>query len=649
VDWYPWSEEALKRARSENKPILLSLGYSACHWCHVMAHECFENEAIASLMNEKFINIKVDREERPDLDSIYMEAVQLMTKSGGWPLTVFLTPDLKPFYGGTYFPPEDRAHLPGFPKVLQVVLNAYNNHRSHIEQTAENITGTLINSVKKSAGNEDLNEGILKQAFLILQNQFDNDHGSFGSAPKFANPLALEFFLRYYSRYQEASALKMVELTLRKMAEGGIYDQIGGGFHRYAIDDAWQIPHFEKMLYDNAILSRVYLHTYLLTGNGFYAGIAEETLDYVLREMTSQEGGFYSAQDADSEGEEGKYYLWTLDEINSTLGIGPGQRACRYYGVNFEGNFEGRSILHRTQYDEIPDFIREVKRSLLDVREKRVKPARDEKILASWNGLMLASLAEAGFILDRQDYQTAALKNGLFLINSMFRAKKILHSYRNGDAKIDGFLEDYAQLTDAILFLHELTLEGKWLNVAAKLCEDMTALFLNPQTGLLSDTTAFRSDLILRPRNEYDGVVPSASSTAAHVFQKMALITGNPVYTSIASRELGSVKTGMQRYPLSYCNWLCDLDFYLSAPTEIAVIGSLKNSETRDMMRVLASKWIPNKVLVGLDPADRDPFNNSPLLTERTTIDGRTAVYICQNNSCRAPIMDSGALREALG
>jgi uncharacterized protein len=648
VDWYPWGEEALKRARSEDKPILLSIGYSACHWCHVMAHQCFENEAIASLMNEKFINIKVDREEHPELDSIYMEAVQLMSKSGGWPLTVFLTPDLKPFYGGTYFPPEDMSHLPGFPRVLSVVSGAYHNHRSDIEETAEKITDTLISAANKSSGNQDLSEGILKGAFSALRSQFDNDNGGFGSAPKFPNTLALEFLLRYYSRFKETAALTMVELTLGKMADGGIHDQIGGGFHRYATDDAWQVPHFEKMLYDNALLARIYLHTYLVTHNLFYAGIAEDILDYVLREMTSEDGGFYSSQDADSEGEEGKYYLWTADEINNVLGMTQGQRACRYFGVDSTGNFEGRSILHRTGYNEIPDFISETKKTLMEVRGKRVKPARDEKTLASWNGLMLASLAEAALVLNREDFKTAALKNGFFLLNSMASGGKIQHTFKDGKAKITGFLEDYTQVIEGLLFLHGLTLEGKWLNAGIKLCENMAALYINSSTGLLSDTVSARKDLITQPRNEYDGVVPSASSAAAFVFQKMALITGNSAYSTIASRELSSVKKAMLDYPVGYCNWLCDLEFYLSDPVEIAIAGSLKDSETVELLRVIGSKWIPNKVLVGLDPTDPESCKSSPLLAERSMINGRPTVYLCRNNFCRAPITDKEALEKVL-
>jgi uncharacterized protein YyaL (SSP411 family) len=649
VDWYPWGDEALMRAKSEDKPILLSIGYSACHWCHVMAHESFENEAIASQMNQMFINIKVDREERPDIDHIYMEAVQAMTKSGGWPLTIFLTPDLKPFYGGTYFPPEDRHNLPGFPRVLQAISESYYNHRSEIDQTAGQMAEMLAETTKHISNPEDLTEDIIKQAFLILRNQFDPQNGGFGRAPKFPNPLALEFLLRYYSRYKETEALSIVEITLNKMANGGIYDQIGGGFHRYATDIAWQIPHFEKMLYDNALLSRVYLHIYQITRNKTYAEIAEEILDYVLREMTSPQGGFYGTQDADSEGEEGKYYLWTIDEINQVSGAGTGHRLALYFGASSEGNFEGQNILHRTEHQENKDFILKAKTALLKRRENRVKPGRDEKVLASWNGMMLTTLAEAASILDRPDYRTSAIKNGEFMLELKQTSGKIMHMYSNGKGRIDGFLDDYAQVIEGLLALHTLTLEGKWLDAAVRLNESMVNLFSNPNTGLLSDTDGAQKDLIIRPRNEYDGAVPSAASTAALVVQKIGLISGNPEYKAIARREINSVKTAMVQYPLGYCNWLCSLDFYMSDPKEVAVFGVRNNPQTKDLVKAINSRWIPNKVVIGFDQTDPEAFINSPLLKERAMKDGQSTVYICQDNTCQSPITDLVKLEEALG
>src|SRR4030042_6289363 len=414
VDWYPWGEEALGLARNKKKPILLSIGYSACHWCHVMAHESFENNEIASLMNENFINIKVDRDERPDIDSIYMEAVQAMAGSGGWPLTVFLTPQGEPFFGGTYFPPEDKHGMPGFPKVLRAVADAYRNRRGDIEHTAKQLLGAMSRQTDSSAAAEPLVIDILGAAYLALKHNFDKQNGCFGATPKFPQPMVLEFLLRYFQRSRDTASLEMVELTLEKMAKGGIYDQLGGGFHRYATDSCWLVPHFEKMLYDNALLSQVYIHAYLATGKQLYRSIAEETLDYVLREMTDPKGGFYSTQDADSEGPEGKYYLWAQEEIAEVMGEKHGRIINDHFGITAEGNFEGRNILHvaNDRTPEAAGIIKQAKVSLLKRREQRVKPGRDDKILASWNGLMLASLAEAACVLDRRDYLASAASNG---------------------------------------------------------------------------------------------------------------------------------------------------------------------------------------------------------------------------------------------
>ena len=485
VDWYPWSEVAFKKARQEDKPVLLSIGYSACHWCHVMAHESFENESIANQMNENFINIKVDREERPDVDHIYMQAVQAMTGSGGWPLTVFLTPEGKPFYGGTYFPPEDRHGLPGFPKVLTALADAYRYRRSEIEQTTTQIKDYLSRAPETPPGNLPLTENSLKQAFSSLTQYFDRQNGGFGGAPKFPQPLTLEFLLRYYNRYREKSALEMVALSLDKMAGGGIYDQIGGGFHRYATDSQWLVPHFEKMLYDNALLSRLYLNAYLVTGYKQWATVVEDTLDYILREMHSPEGGFYSAQDADSEGEEGKYYLWTLPEIKGVLGEDLASEAAQYFGVSAEGNFESRNILYRVRDQNDSDTIAELKRLLLDRRNQRVKPGRDEKVLASWNGMMLSSLAQAACVLQRQEYLSAAKISGSFIINSLMSNGQLLHTFKGGQAKISGFLDDYALVAGGMVALHQATLEGKWLKIAIDLTETMVERFYNAGTGLI--------------------------------------------------------------------------------------------------------------------------------------------------------------------
>jgi uncharacterized protein len=648
VDWYPWGEVAIKRAQSENKPILLSIGYSACHWCHVMAHECFEDKAIASLMNDKFVCIKVDREERPDIDQIYMQAVQALTNSGGWPLTVFLTPELKPFYGGTYFPPEDKQNLPGFPRVLRTLSDVFAHRRSEIENTAASIVDLLKNTAVSASDSDNLSEDILKQAYSILRDQFDTQNGGFGAAPKFPNPLTLDFLLVYYYRYKDSNALEMVKSTLTKMAKSGIYDQLGGGFHRYATDNSWQIPHFEKMLYDNALLVRVYLHAYLITADKFYASVAEETLDYVLREMTDPLGGFYSAQDADSEGVEGKYYIWTASEIDEILGHDSSLNFKLAFGIDAVGNFEGKNILHRTDIIVDDETIRQGKKSLLQTREKRIKPGRDQKILASWNGMMLTALVEAALILDRQDYLSAAQKNAGFILDSMLVDGRLRHVYTDGKLKNEVFLEDYAQVIEGLLALHGATLEGKWLHTALSFTEKMVSLFSNPHTGLFSDVVISSSDLIFQPRNEYDGVVPSGVSVAVHILQKMAVITGNPVYNQIARREMVSVKTLMDRYPLGSSNWLQALDFYLSVLCEIALVAARNTEETRNLITVINSRWIPDKIFVGSDPFDPEAFTESPLLIHRSMINGLPAVYICRQNTCLAPITNAVELNKAM-
>jgi uncharacterized protein len=648
VDWYPWGEEAFDRARREDKPVLLSIGYSACHWCHVMEHECFENGAIAGLMNQNFINIKVDREERPDLDHIYMEAVQAMTGSGGWPLTVFLTPEKKPFYGGTYFPPEDRHNLPGFPRVLSSVVNTYCKRRSAIDNIVGDVDKFLSGEIQSLEKAKPLSESILKQAYYILERSFDTQNGGFNAAPKFPYPMTLEFLLRYYTRFKDNTALGMVSLTLEKMAKGGIYDQIGGGFHRYATDGEWLVPHFEKMLYDNALLGRTYLHAYLLNGNKFLATIVEDTLDYVLREMRSPEGGFYSTQDADSEGEEGRYYLWTPQEIASVVGNELAAQTEDYFGVNESGNFEGRNILHLKDLQADLQLIRKARQSLLAKREQRVKPTRDEKVLASWNGLMLVTLAEAASILGRDDYLFAAAANGSFLLDRMAYDGKLQHIYTDGIAKIDGFLEDYASVIEGLLALHQATLSGKWLKSAIALADTMVNQFYDSKTGLLYDTPPGQNDLIVRPRNNFDGAIPAGTSLATLMLLKMSLLTGNTKYYEIADQELRSISNIAGNAPLGYSEWLCALDFYLSVPEEIILIGNIDNPLARKMANVVYHKWQPNKVMAAFDPADSDSVPELPVFSGRGAASGQPAVYICRNYSCQVPITSIEELEKQL-
>jgi uncharacterized protein YyaL (SSP411 family) len=646
VDWYPWGDKALNRARTEDKPILLSIGYSACHWCHVMAHESFENEDVARLMNENFVNIKADREERPDLDNIYMGAVQAMTGSGGWPLTVFLTPEGKPFFGGTYFPPEDRFGMPGFPQVLRAIADAYQHRRHDIEQTVEQVVATLAIQTEGDRAKEPLVAETLSHAYSVIKQHFDEENGGFGTAPKFPQPMVLEFLLRYFHRSQDKAALEMVILTLEKMAKGGIYDQIGGGFHRYATDSHWLVPHFEKMLYDNALLSQIYLHAYLVTGNPSFRSIAEATLDYILREMTDPRGGFYSTQDADSEGVEGKYYVWTPQEIIEVLGEESAQIVSGYFGVTAEGNFEGRNILHIADnpLPEALNIINQAKPSLLKRREQRVKPGRDEKVLAPWNGLMLASLAEAACALDRNDYLAAAVASGSFLLNSMTPGGYLRHTYKDDKVKIDGYLQDYALVTDGLLALHQATFSGEWLRQATRLAGLMIEQFWDETTSAFYDTGERHQQLFIRPKDAFDGVLPSGASAAALVLLKLATLTGDEQFQQIAEQTLREMQPPMHQNPLAFSNWLCALDFYLSPPKEIAIIGPRDNPEMLALLHTLCTTWLPNKVVAALDPADPTPVSELKLLEGRQMVDHQPTVYVCQHYTCQAPVTEPAAL-----
>jgi len=650
VDWYPWGEDAFRKARSENKPILLSIGYSACHWCHVMAHESFEDLNTAQLMNDNFVNIKVDREERPDLDTLYMEAVQSLTGGGGWPLTVFLTPEGKPFYGGTYFPPEDRYGMPSFSRVLIAAADAFKNRRSEVEKATAEITGSLSSRPGTASGTEPLATEALDNAYLTLKKDFDELNGGFGQAPKFPQPMALEFLLRYFHLFRDEAALNMINRTLSKMATGGIYDHAGGGFHRYSTDSHWLVPHFEKMLYDNALLSRLYLNTYLVTGNPQFRRVAEETLDYLLREMLSPEGGFYSTQDADSEGVEGKYYLWTLGEIKEVLGEETGTMVADYYGVTESGNFEGGNILHipKDQLTEEPGFIADAKASLLRRRETRINPGRDEKILASWNGLTLSSLAEAACILERDDYLSAAVSNASFLVNSMTESGYLRHSYKDGHARGEGYLSDYAMVIGGFISLHRATFKGEYLKHAIKIAEIMAREFWDESEGTFYDTGSRHETLFARPRSMQDSSLPSGASAATLELQKLSRITGNRQFERIAERSLRPMKDLVTRYPLGFGNWLNCLDFYLSTPEEIAVVGPRRHPDTLALKQVICGYWLPNTTVTALDTDD--PLPAIIKATEgKEMVNERPTVYICRNYACLPPVTSPDALREKLG
>ena len=660
VDWYAWGPEALERAKKDNKPIFLSIGYSACHWCHVMEHESFENEEIAALMNENFVSIKVDREERPDLDSVYVETVRLMTGSAGWPLSVFLTPDGKPFYGGTYFPPEDRGGMMGFSRLLKYVSEFYNTRQGDVVKATEQMLSMLRQAAAFTHNEDPLTEEILSEAFQALTVQFDRTNGGFGVRPKFPQPMILEFLYRYSLRTGNEEARLMADLTLGRMALGGIYDQIGGGFHRYSTDPFWLVPHFEKMLYDNALLVRLYLHGYQLTKQGIYQRIAEETLDYVLREMTDPAGGFYSAQDADSEGVEGKYFVWRPEEVKQVLGDDVGSLACNFFDVTEVGNFEGSNILHVPHKveelaeqlglteEDLTTSIFDAQARLLEVRQGRIAPARDEKVLTCWNGLMLKSFAEAASILGEERFLQAAVKNADFILTHLRQDGKLLRSYKDGVAKVPGYLGDYAFLADGLLALHEATLDRRWLDEAISLGEEMVQLFWDELTGVFYDSSKEHESLLVRPRDFYDNALPSSSSVAVDVLLRLAVLTGDQDYRRRASASLRAMREHMAKLPTGMGQWLCALDFYLSSPKEVVVVGPRNEDGTRSLLSEIFNPFLPNKVVVGQESDSGNGEEKLPLLQGRVLVDGKPTVYVCENYTCQMPVTSAEALAQQL-
>ncbi|HSD47324.1 MAG TPA: thioredoxin domain-containing protein, partial [Pyrinomonadaceae bacterium] len=594
VDWYPWGEDAFAKARSENKPVLLSIGYSACHWCHVMAHESFEDEDIAQLMNDLFVNIKVDREERPDLDQIYMNAVQMMTHHGGWPMTVFLTPDGVPFYGGTYFPPQDRYNMPGFPRVLISVAEAYRDRKDDIAETGASLLNELRRLSETSGTNRPVEKELLDSAYNGMVRSYDSLNGGFGGAPKFPPAMALEFLLRTYVRTGNDDALDMVQHTCEKMARGGMYDQLGGGFHRYSTDAKWLVPHFEKMLYDNALLSRLYLHYFQVTQEPLARETAEGILDYVLREMTDPAGGFYSTQDADSEGHEGKFFVWDLAEIKSVLGEEDARRFNASYNVTQGGNFEGKNILNVNPSADPPGA--ESRRKLFEVREKRVKPDRDEKIITAWNGLMLASFAEAGVILGRADYADAARMNAEFVLQNLYRDGLLLRTYKDGVAKFNAYLEDYAFFIEGLVTLYETGGEFRWLKHALELTDRMIEEFWDGEGGGFYFTGKSHENLIVRSKDYFDNATPSGNSVAAAVLLRLAILTNNERYRELAERVLGEVAEQVRRYPSGFGYALSAIDFLLASPKEVALLGK-DSDDVKPLLEEVWRKYRPNKVV----------------------------------------------------
>jgi uncharacterized protein YyaL (SSP411 family) len=656
VDWYPWGEEALNRAQNEDRPILLSIGYSACHWCHVMERESFENPRIADLMNASFINIKVDREERPDLDGIYMQAVQALTGAGGWPMTVFLTPDGLPFYGGTYYPPTDRGNMPGFPRLLVAIADAWKNRRSEVLQSGSQLRDQLRQTSLPRGTAGELETEILDVAARGVMAQYDSEYGGFGHAPKFPQPMALEFLLRYWKRRGNETALQVSTHTLERMARGGIYDHLGGGFSRYSTDGEWLVPHFEKMLYDNAQLTRAYVLAYQATGNAFFKDIAEQIIGYILRDMTDPSGGFYSTEDADSEGEEGKFYIWTPAELQQLLGDDDARLFAAFYDVRVPGNFEGRaSILHmdHTPLEVAPRLgvseaellaaLERGRKVLFDARSRRARPARDEKVLAAWNGMMLRAMAEAGCCLGRAEFLEAAERNGNFLLNQMRSPDGKLHrTWKPGhQARLNGYLEDHANVADGLLALYEATFDPRWLSAAIELADIILQAFIDTENGGFFDTSRDHEMLITRPKDTFDNGTPSGNSVAADVLLRLALLTDRQEYRQAAEGALRLLREVMTRYPLGFARALNALDFLLDQPKEVAIVGTPGAADTRALRRAVFAPFLPNKVVAG-------PGAPIPLLEGREPRDGQAVAYVCEHYVCQAPTADPDRLRALL-
>ena len=662
VNWFPWSNEALEIAQSEDKPIFLSVGYSACHWCHVMAEESFSDQTIADLLNENFVSIKVDREERPDIDSIYMDAVQAISGQGGWPLTVFLTPQGVPFFGGTYYPPEDRQGMPGFPKVIASVLDAFNNRRSQIDDAGNRIIEHLENSSNfKSESIQQLGSDLVDKSYDKIKGSYDANNGGFGTMPKFPQVPLLEFLLRYSDTRNSDEALEMVTHTLDSMGSGGIHDQIQGGFHRYSTDANWVMPHFEKMLYDNALIANIYLNAHKATGNPIYAQICQTTLEFVIENMRSNEGSFYSSIDADSNHIEGDYYLWSKKEILEALGSEQSEDFGNYFSIGLTNSIdsEDRSTiiannnlmyhpLKESQADSSSSLNRIID-TLLSKRAERTKPDIDTKTLSSWNGLMLRVLAEAG----------AAFQNDLFLENAKVLANlmksrtnnqngRLSHTYNDDEPGEEGFLEDYGFTINAFISMFETDHAKEWLDTAVELANSMIKDYWDPEAEMFYDTSSSSDALIVKPRNILDNAIPCGNSSSVEGLLRLATIIGDMEYRDIAEKAILGVSEHMTNYPAALAHWLNCLDYYSGQPKEIVVIGDKDNELTLDLIQVVHSLFIPNKVVVVTDPTSLVEWDHLPLMDAKVAINGLPTAYVCENYACKLPTHSVSDFREQL-
>ncbi len=669
VDWYEWGDEALAKARGENKPIFLSIGYAACHWCHVMAHESFEDESVAAIMNEHFVNIKVDREQRPDLDSIYMAATTSLTGSGGWPMSVFLTPDLKPFYAGTYFPPIPRYNMPSFRDVLTSITRAWNEERSQVDRISTQVTEHLQRQSAWTDAGVTFTQELLSGAAKYLHESYDYGFGGWGQAPKFPQAMTIEFLFRRHTT-GDANALKPALHALQAMARGGMYDVVGGGFSRYSTDNLWRVPHFEKMLYDNAQLVRNYLHAWQITGEPFYRRIVEETLGFVMRELTSPEGGFYSSLDADSEGEEGKFYVWKADEIGSILGD-DFDFFKTAYGILPTGNWEGKTILQRSlddaslaaRFQLAPaaaiDKLAGCHAKLLAVRAGRIRPGTDDKVLTGWNGLMLSAFAEAARILEADPaalpgdhaYYHVAIRNADFLLTALRPDGKLRRAWREGKASDEVFLEDYTALINGLLDLYQTDFNLRWFAAAQQLADEMLAGFGDPNGGFFdtpSDSPAAdgHASLLYRPKDLQDNATPCGSSMAVEALLRLAALTGRADYRMPAEQSFAPVAELALRYPTSFARWLSAADFAIAQVKQVAIIGDTSASKTHALLQVVQENYRPNMVVAACTyPA---PEGSPALLNDRPLVKGKPAAYVCEGFVCKMPVTTAAALKKQL-
>ena len=663
VDWYPWEAEALERAKRKDKPIFLSIGYSACHWCHVMEHESFENSAIARELNEKFVCIKVDREERPDLDQIYMNAVQLLTGRGGWPMSVFLTPDLKPFYGGTYWPPESRHGMPGFDQVIAAVAKAWNENREGVLEASERLTNELKRSSQQTQPQQaetggELSETLLTNAVSYFRQTYDRTHGGFGGAPKFPAPMSLRLLMRHWHRRQDKFALDMVTGTLDRMAAGGIYDHLGGGFARYSVDARWLVPHFEKMLYDNAQLAVAYLEAFQITGNEDYAGVVRETLEYVLRDMTDPAGGFYSTEDADSEGVEGKFYTWTPAQLAEVLGESAATTFAKVYDVSELGNFEETNILNLPKtidqqaqlLGRDPQNLRvdlaESRKKLFAVRERRIHPHKDDKVITAWNGLMIEALATAGAVLGETRYLEAARRAAEFIHEKLRRQDgRLLHTWRNGQPKVDAYLDDYTYLACGLIALYEVSGKAKYLEQAIADIDVVLTRFAEAGQGGFFYTADDQEQLLVRNKEFADNAVPSGNAMAALALVKLAKLTGEERYLAAAEKTMQACVELMKRYPSGAAQMLQAVDLLLGPTYELVFAGD-GEAESREVLADLQRRFLPNKVLAFSE--GKSPAALAGLLQGKAMLGGVPTLYVCEGFTCQVPAQGKVEIAHAL-